>query len=631
MMLAMIRKEIRGLRPWLGLAVLLSLIGLGATLATEFPDDNPFKPAEFLSEHVDGLVIFLLLMAVVTGAGLLVNEDEHGTLLFLDGLPLTRSRIFVAKAIAGLVILGAMLLFEVVQLAAMGLISQDSTSGPFPWKFLCLETGLLFAMMASAFGVVLWMSFLRRWLALAIGMVVWMHLLLQMQHATLAAWFDPLQLVRPGLDGSNVQVPWRHLGAQLTAGGVCGLLAWWRFARLGGRQAVARTGFRRFLRQAWTLGLAASMLVVWIGVMVMAVRNMPPDEDDRPGKESGFDRIKTRHYEFLLREDQRAEAQELTDVGDLVFETVWKFFEKPPVKGRVVVDLASPVVPQAAAQAHWKKVRMTLESGEELGWRKAVLGHETAHVCIDLASEAEASRRFEWTRWLHEGLATYVEARFFQGATNILEYDRMCAHASDRERVRFSDLIDNGKFSAIRDANLVYPLGRAWCLALARTCGDTAPVRICRALDHPSVRASQSVDAFWRRTLQQAGFDLEKVNAAFESDLDGLMKTHRDWLRTIPRLSAVPVVTNAQIVLKTAYERPSGEKPGTIVARLSDRPPNENLQNEQFTADADGVIRVSRTRFPGPTLWFQLGWLPARTAGEGRLPLFEKWEKVVLN
>jgi hypothetical protein len=365
--------------------------------------------------------------------------------------------------------------------------------------------------------------------------------------------------------------------------------------------------------------------------MVLATKDQPHDDDERPGKESGFVRITTDHYEFLLREDEREAAQELADVGDEVFQTVSKFFQQPPIKGRVVVDLASPVLPHAAAQAHWKKVRMTLEDGEELSWRKAVLGHETAHICIDLASEAAASKRFEWTRWFHEGLATYVEARFFQGATNALHYDQLCAHASDRARVRFHDLIENASFSASRDANLVYPLGRAWCHALVHTCGEAAPARVCRALDHPSVRGTKNADEFWRRVLQQAGCDLEKVNAAFDSHLEGLITTHREWLRTIPRLSSTPVVENGQIVLKVSFELLRGERPGMIVARLSDRPPDEEFQTEHFYADHEDCIRVSRARFPGPTLWFQLGWLPQKADGEGRLPLYEKWEKVLLN
>ncbi len=627
----LILKEVRGLKPWVGLAVLLSLFGLVLTLGTEFPDEQTFDPSKFLGEEVEAAIITMLLITVLTGAGLLVNEEENGTLLFLDGLPLSRTRIFLAKIAAAIIVLGAILLFEITQIAGLGLLSQDSASGPFPWRFLAVETALLYAMMISSLGVVLLLSFLRTWLALALGLLVVGHLMLQMESTPVAALFDPVQLVRPGVDGARIEVPWKHLGTQFGVGLVCAALAWVGFVRLGGRRSRSATGIVGVLRRLTGFALRAAIPVVWIAALIIVGKDLEDDDNNhRPGREIAFARETTAHYEFLFREDQRPHAEPLIQGADKVFETVADFLGIPSARGRVVVDLAGPLVHHAAGQAHWKKVRMSLNPAEDLESLKAVLGHETTHVCIDLASDSVATGRLDWARWFHEGLSTYVEMRFFGQDAQQEELDRVSAHALDRGTIRFGEFVVDAEFARHRDPNLVYPLGQLWCKALVNTYGDGAPGRVCRAMTRAGVRAASDADGFWRTALQQSGYDLERVNAAFNSELRHLEEKHAEWLESYPPISGHVTIEGAEIVLRPQYEISRAASNATLVARLTDRRPEELIESEFFLPENDGCIRVARNRFPGATIRFQWGWTPERKDGAGRFSLFEKWEEAVV-
>lgn len=107
---ALVRKELRELRPfaWLGLLfTILTVIdevalqprarGLESTFASLVSYDNAF--------------LYFLVSAL--GTGLAVRGHEEGTLAFLEGLPLTRTRVFLTKLACSL---GVLLIYPCLQL-----------------------------------------------------------------------------------------------------------------------------------------------------------------------------------------------------------------------------------------------------------------------------------------------------------------------------------------------------------------------------------------------------------------------------------------------------------------------------------------------------------------------------------
>ena len=120
-------------------------------------------------------------------------------------------------------------------------------------------------------------------------------------------------------------------------------------------------------------------------------------------------RRETERYEFLFRSSQREQAGPLLAVADEVHDAVAEFLGALPSPGRIVVDLASPVMSHVAGQTNWTKIRLPISPEQKLGEQRLILGHETAHVFIEQLSDGRLSGHFRYIRFLHEGLATHVE------------------------------------------------------------------------------------------------------------------------------------------------------------------------------------------------------------------------------
>ena len=614
-------KEVRALRPVFVLVLVLSGLSVGSEIWAAFPDAMPLEPAKWLGTDRVDAVMSLILVAIITTAGLLVNEEEHGTLAFLDGLPVSRTRLFSAKIAAASLVMIFTVGEHLAEDAVFGALSRTSISGPFPWRFLAIETGLLLVAAFYVFAAALLMSFLRRWLLLGVGLVAWGFLWLHAQKTPHLGLIDPLQLARPALDGADVLVPWRHVGVQLSCGALLLGLAWWGFERLGGRLTARRGGWARVF--AWA-GFAA-VPVVWIAVVIHINEHTEPPEYAirrwHPGGEREFGRLTSDRFEFIFREDQRVDARNLAAVADEIHAQVAALFEVPPPPGRIVVDLAGRVMDHAAAQAHWNKVRLPLEKNPTLAEQRQSLGHELTHVFIDQASDRQAAERFVRTRWWHEGLATYVELRYFAVPDELDRHERAGAAAHARKRVRFDELCDDTEWSREHAAELVYPLGRAWSEALVREYGDDAPGRLTRALAHRAVLAEKNSAASWRAALQSCGYDFEAVDAAFGAVLDETVARHRTWIDAIPSVTATLSVHGNELLLRARWE---GAAPGKLRARVCpEEPDGDPTKIMELTADRDGVIHIPRSRCPGPAVWYALGWV----LEESHYPVFEAWQK----
>src|SRR5688500_20325456 len=91
---ALIRKELGELRPWAILSLFLGLSELAAQLLEQVDLLSTEQTIEMLSGES---ARWYWLIAFAIGTGLGVREAEDGTLAFLDGLPLGRTRVFIVK------------------------------------------------------------------------------------------------------------------------------------------------------------------------------------------------------------------------------------------------------------------------------------------------------------------------------------------------------------------------------------------------------------------------------------------------------------------------------------------------------------------------------------------------------
>jgi hypothetical protein len=628
MMRALFIKELRGLRPFALCIVGIMVVSLVYLVATEAPDEQRLVPAAWLTENQAGVFFLLLLFSLMLGAGLLINEREQGTLAFLDGLPLSRTRLFVAKVTAALAMLSLIPILGMGTELLLAALSRTSLAPSLHWTFVGVQCAL--QMLASAYllAFALVLSFSRGWFALLAGTVFWGFLWLRQREIPWVANLDPYALLGPGLIDERVLVSWPQIGALTAATCVLLALAWMGFLSLGDRVQLAseRLGRWRFLRVFGT-GLKLLAPVVWIAAIVRLMGNIERDEAKEPAMmplgEYAFSRRETQHYEFLFRSAQWDQAKELLDAADEVHEEVAEFLGGTPPPVRIVVDLASPILPHAAGQTNWTKIRMPIEAGSDLAERRRTLGHETAHVFIEQLGEGRLTSRFNNIRFLHEGLATHIEHELYAGPRLRAQQRRAVAGAWSRGRIPLGLLSDDRELTRTRDPLLVYPLGEVFARALIAAHGPEAPARLLRAFARDDAPPGLKDAALWRDTMQAAGLNIERVVAGYETTCAEMTAQEEKFVKRLPRISATVAVEGAKIVLRPTF---TGVAPGEMVCAVEPSepvgPPISLLSRQE-----DGSFTLERSRHTKATLRFLLGWRTPTTAH----PIFEPWAESPVN
>ncbi|HEX7235905.1 MAG TPA: ABC transporter permease, partial [Gammaproteobacteria bacterium] len=188
---ALFRKELRDLLPW---GVLSLAFGLGnvVQLLLEQVDSTPLGQTFFLLNRENVVLYWLIAFAI--GTGLAIREHDDRTLAFLDGLPVSRSRVFLVKCavMAALVMVGPLL--EIVAMAALHLLSRASLDGDLHGALL-LQAFALQALFLWG-GLTLGAAFGRlRSLAWAAAGLTATALFLFAERVPRAALLDPLTLL----------------------------------------------------------------------------------------------------------------------------------------------------------------------------------------------------------------------------------------------------------------------------------------------------------------------------------------------------------------------------------------------------------------------------------------------------
>ncbi len=620
----LIAKELRALLPMIWFVVCVELVGVMATFGTEFPDlktlTTQLDPAKGASDLAAGVII----IAVLISTGLLVRERDDGTLRFLDGLPVSRTRLFAGKVIAALIVLAAMIAFEASLVGWFHLLSRDSLEAAFPWQIMGTYVGVHGVLAFTCLGIALALSFLRRWLFLALALIAWLFVLGKEWRLPHLDLFDPFALAKPVLHDGRWQVPPANLAVQLAIGAVGLAIALAGFHALGdGARRFARAFARsRVLRVLAALGVVF-IPIAWIALFARIAPTLAAEHEDwNPGAADPVITAATARYSFLHRQSRTDPAQQLVERADAVHDQVAHFLHAPAASGAITVDTTSLLARHNAGQAYWKKVRMRL--GDDADENAAVLGHETTHIYLDLLSEFRASQSFESTRFFHEGLASYVEFRFFRTPERLKGFRRAGVVADHWERVPFELLAKDADFGRSRNPDLVYPLGELFCAAIVASYGDEALPKIARALGRRDAPKGLEAADLWQDALQSCGFSLEKVLAEWRASLDRLAEEDREFLATLPRVQATVEVANTELIIRPAFD---GVAPGSLVCVCR---PSDDAAEYEYDYPArgeDGTFRVPRALFARGTFWYQLGW---RVDGAA-MSLLDSWKEVPVN
>jgi hypothetical protein len=620
----LLAKELRALHPYAACIIALFGVSLIYLFATEMPDAQPFDPAKWLSKSRSGSMAMLSLFSLMLGANLLVQESEQGTLLFLDGLPLSRTRIFIMKALAGFIVISLVPLLDAGGNIVFGSLSRTSLDGPFPWTFLCAEVALQLLAGAYLISIAMLVSFTRAWFALVTGVLLWAYLWLRQWDIHWLAFFDTYALLGPTVVGGKILMPWRHVAAH--AGTIAGSLtiAWIAFMSFGDRAqfAIDRLGRLRWLAALGT-GVRWLAPVIWIAAMVKLADTTEDRRRaaDSPVGEESFSHRETKHYDFLFRTAQTALAGPIMGAADRVYEKVAALLGASPTPTRVVVDLASAVATHASGQTNWTKIRIPLDTDTSLDELRLLLGHETTHVFIEQLSDGHLSAHFNEIRCLHEGLATCVELQLFGTDLDRAQNRRSIAGAWSRGKVPLELLMNDQALGRQREPYLVYPLGEAFAQALIDTHGREAPARLLRAFARRNAPGGLEGAALWRDTMQAAGLSLDRVAAAYDAACAKAMEQEKGFVAALPRLAATVRIDRGNIVVQPIF---AGLPPGKVVCYTED----DNPLAPQLTAlqrRADGAFTWPVSRQAQPVFRYLLGWRTTST----RIPVFEPWAETV--
>lgn len=573
---ALLRKELRELLPWgvLGLAIGLSNI---AEHMLRQIDLLPLGQTFVLLNDFHMAVYWLVAFAI--GTGLATREHDDGTLGFLDGLPVSRTRAFCVKAavMSALVLAGPLLelaAMTVFHLLSRGSLDADLHGGlllqAFALQALLLVNGL---MLGAAFGR------LRSLTWLAAGLAATALLLLTMRVPRAAA-LNPLALLDWGWTSTSIAIDAETVRVQIAATAVAALVAWHGFVRAGKvRRPLAVSGpVAGAVVAVATVGVLATL-----AVLLLSGGDTPTSTTAGEGQgyrfaESPPAQTETRHYRISYPAHESEAALALAAEADEIFERVHELLGLP-LGDKIDVD-ASGSAPNTHGTAFLGRLRMRLDG--EVG---AVLAHETAHVAAQRMAGAERDWLWQAAAVLSEGLASWVETRFRERAERTDERMLVLAAMHARRELVIDELADPAMLQRVRDETIKYAAGEALIAALVRLYGTEALPRLLQAFDDPRLPSDLYGLPLWQSTFQLAGFDLAAVVDEFFRSVTEYSEQHAERVAALPRPRVVLVRAASSVGAMIVLDAPSSEAGvDGFVLRFRPRPDSPLSDYRQYPA-----------------------------------------------
>lgn len=523
----LLRKEFRELLPWAILGVAVGLVDW-LEYVTWQVDMRPLGTTFGLLN--DGTAVVFWLIAFAIGTGLVTREQDDGTLGFLDGLPVSRSRVFFVKAglMAALVLIPLAMRFAI--LAGMHLISRGPLSEAlhadlllkgFAVEALLVVNGL---MLGAALGR------LRSLTWLVAGILAAGMLLLQEQLPR-SQLLNPVSLLDWQWTSTALHLPGDAVVTQIVVTFVALALAWNGFVRAGRGRSLR-------LANRPVLGAVVTAATVVVGLGVFTIVMLQLEDPIAPPPVAGAEPYRfsqpapaqtvTEHYRFSYPADEAEAALALAADADAIFERVHEMLGVP-LGASIDVD-ASGSARGTHGTAFFDRLRMTLASEV-----RPVLAHETAHVVATRVAGGRSAWLWGQASVLSEGMASWVESEFRAPSTRADDRMFILAALQARRQLSIDELASPGLLGIVRDENIKYPAGEALIVALVNVYGEEANPRLLAAFADPALPTDLSGYALWQSTFQLAGFDLAAVVDEFYRAVTAYADEHAERIAALPR------------------------------------------------------------------------------------------------
>ena len=589
---ALFRKEFRDLLPWGVLSLAFGLNNV-AQLMLEQVDSTPLGQTFFLLNGENVVLYWLIAFAI--GTGLAVREHDDRTLAFLDGLPVSRSRVFFIKCAVMTILILAGPLLELLAVGGVHLMSRGSLDremhGAVLLQALSLQALFLLngLMLGAAFGR------LRSLAWAAAGLAV-TAMILFMDRVPRAALLNPLTLLDWQWTSAAIVVDGETVRTQLAVTVIAALLAWHGFLRAGkGRRSLNLSGpVVGALVAVATIGALGTALVMVMRPFDASLSSAVPGGEEYQFEESPPALTVTRHYRISYPAHEADAALSLAAGADDVFERVHQLLGVPP--GDPIDVDASGSAPNTHGMAFSGRLTMELDS-EVL----AVLAHETAHVAAHRVAGDERDWLWQAAGTLNEGLASWVETRFRARVERGDERMLLLAAMHSRRELLIEELADPASVQGVFDVSVQYAAGEALFAALVRLHGEGAVARLLQAFADPQLPTDLRGFALWQSTFQLAGFDLGAVVDEFYRGIEEYAAANAERIAALPRPRVVLVrlgrSVGAMLVLDSS-QGDSAEHPLVIRFRPAPDSPLTDLQRFSATPN-EPVWPRSRTMLGG--------------------------------
>ena len=518
-MIRLIVKELRQLSPIGLLWLALLAVGWAMQLLAGRVDEESFGSwyEEVLGTGTDpGVAVIASIVCLVTAWSLFPREHDDSTIDFLRALPISRARLFAAKVLAAMLLLGALFALGYALDAALLAANPETFGGRFyaqAWATLAWRD-MAFAFVMLCHGVLL--SWFRVTGLVVFALYIVSVMLLESQTGS-AGLYSVLGMLSNEYDGSRLVVDRVSIAVHVALGGLSLLVAYrlWSAtpSAAGGGRADPRGGAR--VRAALVvLGLvgAGGVLVTRLG---------PGAIESASGEAVELEVASTDYYRFAFDPADRRTVDSLLARADDDFRALGELLGVEASRlPRVRVDLAASSE-HAAGLATWKTIKMDLATFETDRSQARVLSHESAHVMQAVLSERALARHFAAARFFVEGMAQYTSFAIVPEPERRASNRAIAAVAWARQEIRFENLIDAG-FAATFDPDLYYSLGDLWSGAFRATCGPDSFGDFLRAAGREDVPRRLPPMLFWTDTLREIDCGLEDVNERFRVEMRAL-------------------------------------------------------------------------------------------------------------
>jgi hypothetical protein len=612
----LVRKELREQRPFAAFGLFLAATEL-LDAAMDGLAAHPL--ARTWNGSCPAAYSMVMLLAFAMGTGLLVREQDDGTLGFLDGLPLTRARMFGVKLLVGYLVLLSYPVANLVLQLLLHAAGRDELDAAFHLPVLSGQLALNAVLVLAALAMGMWLGFFRSlsWFLLAVLFVGLGYA--QRQWPVLAA-LDPGELCAMPVVGARFELGAEDVAGPLAEAAIALACAWWLFSGSAGwlQRALAEVPKRPVLSAVFAALTVAGGFFAVLANQRSDKKAAPASTDAPTFSEGALALRQTTHYRFHYPGASAAAAQQLAERADADFEEVHRRLGVAP-GAPIDADLSGSSENTDGTAFH-ERVRVALNATS-----RETLVHETVHVLARRV--ATSGDRNVWDRLtvFNEGLAHWVGRPY--GSPRRAVGDRLVAAALyARGEVVLDELMDEDKLAERRDRGVKYALGAALVEALVQRHGEGAVRKVLEAAATDTLRADLSGPTLYQAVFQLAGFDLALVFDDLFKVLEADKEALRATLDALPRPRALVVKADEGwfgIQPQVAHAPPEG---WSVVVRFRPRPDSPLETYVTRTPSDDGVAWRQRRDLARKEICFQAG-----LRSPHGVALYEPWQCLPLS